>query len=104
MKKLKKAWEELWDVTSIGVLVIGVFGFGSAFGSYKLYTILSYATSGWQTFWLWIKIVFLAIMAFGFIVGFIVLFLGKLDDIADAIKYDDKEDAKDEEDKNCISQ
>lgn len=104
MKKLKRVWEELWDVTSIIPLVCGLLGAGSAFGAYKLHTLLSYSTSGWQSFWIWTKIVSCAIVAFGFIIGFIVSFFNKLNDVADAIKYDDKEDVKAEEDKNHNSQ
>ena len=91
---MKKVWDVIWDVTSIYPLVCGIIGVGAAFSSYKMYTVLSYATSGWQTFWLWIKIVFFVIMALVFIVASIVLIFELLGDIADAIKYDDKKDGK----------
>lgn len=99
MKKLKEIWLVIWDAETIIALVSGIIGVGSAFGTYKLYTLLPSVTSTWQTFFLWIKILWCAITAFIFI---IVLSFRCLEEIADVIKYGNKEDAKVEEDKNHI--
>jgi uncharacterized membrane protein len=100
MKKLKEIWFVIWDEETLIALVSGIIGVGSAFGTYKLYTLLPSVTSTWQTFFLWIKILFCAITALIFIIVFIVTSFRCLDKIADVIKYDNKEDAKAEEDKN----
>lgn len=100
MKKLKEIWFVIWDAETIIALVSGIIGVGSAFGTYKLYTLLPSVTSTWQTFFLWIKILYCAITAFIFIIVFIVLSFRCLEEIADVIKYGNKEDAKVEVDKN----
>ena len=50
MKKLKEIWFVIWDAETIIALVSGIIGVGSAFGTYKLYTLLPSVTSTWQTF------------------------------------------------------
>ena len=103
MKKLKEIWFVIWDAETIIALVSGIIGVGIAFVTYKLYTLLPSVTSTWQTFFLWIKILYCAITAFIFIIVFIVLSFRCLEEIADVIKYGNKEDAKVEEDKNYNS-
>ena len=96
MKKLKEIWFVIWDAETIIALVSGIIGELSR----ESYTLLPSVTSTWQTFFLWIKILWCAITAFIFIIAFIVLSFRCLEEIADVIKYGNKEDAKVEDDKN----
>lgn len=89
MKKLKKLWLVLWGEFPILGLVYGIIGALGAFGSYKLYIGLTYASSRWLTFLFWIRIVFLAIVALLFIGLFLAETFRYIEEIADAIKYDD---------------